>query len=75
MTFYRGLCEDVFEARGRDGVLRQAYRVYIWRRARGLVVHRSLLDVEAGAELLSEIQAVRWSKGSNELDVEEARRM
>jgi hypothetical protein len=72
MTFYRGLCEDVFDALGRDGALRHAYRVYLWRRARGLVRHSSS-DTEPTAG--SEIQALAWSKGSSELDAERARRM
>ena len=76
MAFYRGLCDDIFDMLGRDAALRHAYRVYLSQRALSLVRH-STPDIgpPAGAELYSEIQALRWSKGSNELDEECARRM
>ena len=76
MTFYRGLCEDIFETLGRDASLRHAYRVYLWQRALGLGRH-SLSDIApaVGAELYSEIQALRWGKTANSLDAERSRRM
>ncbi|HEY7548029.1 MAG TPA: hypothetical protein VH913_00790 [Hyphomicrobiaceae bacterium] len=76
MTFYRGLCDDVLDALGRDDALRHAYRVYLWRRALSFL-HHSGADVErtAGAELYSEIQTSAWGKRRNELDAERARRM
>ena len=76
MTFYRALCEDIFDALGHDGALRHAYRVYLWRRARGLV-HLSLSETDppaAGAELYSEFQASVGSKRASELNAEIARR-
>ena len=76
MTFYRGLCEDLLDTLGRDDALRHAYRVYLWRRALCLVRHSpSDIGPTAGVELYSEIQAFPWSKRSNELDAERARRM
>lgn len=76
MTFYRGLCYDVFDTLGRDATLRHAYRVYVWRRALSLFRH-SPSDIEppAAAEFYAEIQALRWSKGASELDAERARRI
>ncbi|MBO0763341.1 MAG: hypothetical protein J2P50_01920 [Hyphomicrobiaceae bacterium] len=39
MTFDSRLCVDVFVTLGRDDALRHAYRAYLWRRVRGLIVH------------------------------------
>ena len=76
ITFYRGLCEDVFDTFGRDDRLRHAYRVYLWRRALDFVYHSSPdIGPTAGAELYLDILALPWSKRSNELDEERARRM
>lgn len=65
MTFDSRFCEDVFDTLGRDHTLRHAYRVYLWRRALGLVHHtpgwvRHLPADEgatAGAELSCVVQA------------------
>jgi hypothetical protein len=76
MTFYRGLCEDVFDTLGRDDTLRHAYRVYLWRQAASLLRHLpSDIGSTAGAELYSEIQDFLWSKRSSALDAERAQRM
>jgi hypothetical protein len=76
MTFYRGLCDDVFDTLGRDDTLRHAYRVYLWRRAVSLL-RNSPTDIgpTAGGELHSEIQAFLWSKRASVLDTERAQRM
>jgi hypothetical protein len=75
MTFDSRFCEDVFDTLGRYD-LRHAYRVYLWRRALGLV-HRTPSDIEvvAGAEFHSEALALSWSKRTSELDAERALRM
>jgi hypothetical protein len=39
MTFDTQLCDNVFDALGRKDTLRHAYRVYLWRRVRGLIDH------------------------------------
>ena len=76
MTFYRGLCEDLFDTLGRDASLRHAYGVCLWQRALGLVHHSpSKIAPAVGVELYWEVQALRWSKMSNELDAERSRRM
>jgi hypothetical protein len=63
MTVYRDLCEDLWDTLGRDDALRRAYRVYLWRRALDLIRHSH-----------SEVQAFPWSRRSNNLDAERARR-
>ena len=76
MTVYRDLCEDLWDTLGRDGALRRAYRVYLWRRALSLIRYsRSDMGPTVGVEVYSEIQAFPWSRRSNDLDAERARRM
>jgi hypothetical protein len=58
MTFDSRLCQDVFDALGRNPTLRHAYRVYLWRRAAGLVHHWPADDgAEGDADLCSVVQA------------------
>ena len=58
MTFDSRFCEHVFDTLGRDHTLRHAYRVYLWRRALGLI-HPSPTDegATAGTDLCSVVQA------------------
>lgn len=52
MTYDSRFCEGLFGTLGRDDTLRHAYRVYLWRRALGLVYHPPLdAGVIAGADL------------------------
>jgi hypothetical protein len=58
MTFESLLCEDVFVTLGRADTLRHAYRVYLWRRVRGLIDHSHGDEAEtAGADFCSLIDA------------------
>jgi hypothetical protein len=77
MTFDRQFCEVVFDTLGRDDRLRHAYRVYLWRRALGLI-HHSPSDEEATArtDLCSVIKhPFPLSDTVNGLDAERALRM
>ena len=77
MTFDSRLFEEVLDTLGCDDTLRRAYRVYLWRRALGLVHHSpSNEGATAGSDLRSVIQrplpsSDRWSG----LDAERALRM
>jgi hypothetical protein len=58
MTFDRRFCELVFDTLGRDDTLRHGYRVYLWRRALGLVRHSSTdAGATGGADLRSVVQS------------------
>ena len=58
MTFDSQLCDNVFDTLGHDDKLRHAYRVYLWRRVRGLIDHSHPDEVAiAGADICSLIQA------------------
>jgi hypothetical protein len=55
MTFDKQLCESIFDTLGRNDTLRHAYRVYLWRRARGTVDPK--IAATADADFCSLIQA------------------
>ena len=68
MTFDSRLFEEVLDTLGCDDTLRRAYRVYLWRRALGLVHHSRSNEgaTTGGSDLRSVIQrplpsSDRWS--------------
>lgn len=55
MTFDSRFCEQVFDTLGRNDTLRHAYRVYLWRRALGIVHHSPADEAAAGDPDLSSV--------------------